>query len=349
MTPPFERRLDDRNKPAKSTLARGDAKPGFSGGFYLKRSDLLLPDEPRLSVLWRAKWIIAACAVIGGIVAAGIASIPSTVYSAQATVRVSLLSAKGVPRENVLAQNDLAAQYALLATSAPVLAEATATAKEPVGHITATPVDGYNIVGITATGPSAARSARRADAVATALVTYVTTTNNAAAAAAARAVAPQLKELDAEIASTQDAVTKLRSQLRDSSSSSSGGIQALLNSQITLLGTLVSDKADVFTSASRDAAATAPRLTLLDTPNAGTAVSNHALVYGIVSLLIVALAASEITVLAFRLRTLNQTQNRPEQSDGLHGDGHAVLPRTPNDVSSDAVTTALHPDRIAHR
>jgi len=321
------------------------SEAGRAGGnLYLKGSDFLLPDEPRLSVLWRAKWRIALCALIAAVVAAVVALLPQTQYSAQATVRISLLSAKGVPREIVLAQNDLAAQYALLATSAPVLAAAEALAGGPVGTVEATPINAYNIVGITATSSDSKTAARRADAVAQALVTYVKTSDAEAAAAAAKVIEPQLKQLDEQIEDAQDAVTKLQSQLSKSNNGGSGTLQALLNSQLSLLGTLVANRSNIFTSATRDAAAAAPQLTLLDRPTEGEPEPKHALVYALVAFLLTALATGEISVLLFRLRTLSQTgqglrgersrgsstgaQRRPDENDRqtslvFDGSGHS--------------------------
>lgn len=276
----------------------------------------------RLSVLWRVKWIIAISAVVGGFLAAGLAALPATRYTAEATIRVSLLSIKGVPRENVLAQNDLAAQYALLATSAPVLAAAANIAKEPVFTVTATPVDGYNIVGITASATDPTRAARRATAVAEALVTYVKAGDTAAAEGAAKAVAPQLEELNRQITDTQQAIEQLRGQIRVAKPESVTPLQALLNSQLSLLGTLISNKASIFTAATRDSAAASPQLTLLDTPERGDQESNHALVYGLVAFLVVALAVGEFAVLAHRLRNLNRGSVATAQdgaTSGRHG------------------------------
>lgn len=298
------------------------------GKLYLKRSDLLLPDEPRLSILWRTKWTIAISAVLAGVCAGLVATIPQTQYSAEATIRVSLLSARGVPREIVLAQNELAAQYTLLATSRPVLAAAEQLAGGPVGTVQATPINGYNIIGITTTAPSAKIAADRADAVAHALVTYVKTADEAAATSANKAVAPQLEQLDAQIKTAQSSVDKLQSQLARSGkeATNSGALQALLTSQLSLLGTLVANRTNVFTSASRDAAAAAPQLTLLNIPEQGEAKPKHELVYGLVALLITALAAAEVSVLTFRLRLLNQTTTGPRPG------GQRIPDETPDAV-----------------
>lgn len=293
---------------------RSDARSPVANKFYIKGSDLLLPDEPRLSVLWRAKWTIAACAVLAAVLAAAVASLPQTQYSAQATIRVSLPSTKGVPRELVLAQNDLAAQYALLASTQPVLEAAAKKVNGQVGTITATPVNGYNIVGITAVASSPAAAAKRASAVAESLVTYVADTQAAGLRAANETVAPQLQQLDTQIRTVQASVERLQNKLEGTSAkdAASGAQQALLSSQLSLLGTLVANRTN-FTAATRDAAAAAPRLTLLDVPASGTEEPKNQLVYGLVALLVGALGAAEITVLAYRLRTLSQTSSGPRR------------------------------------
>lgn len=291
------------------------ASPAQSG-VYLRGSELLPPDEPRLSVLWRAKIRIFLCAGFAAVVAATIGVLPQTEYTAQATIRVSLLSAKGVPREVVLAQNDLAAQYALLATTTPILDAAEALAGEPVGEVEASPVNSYNIVGITATSPTSEGAARHANAVAEALVTYVRTSDARAAAAAAKVIEPQLQQLDKQIADTKANVANLQRRIPTATVARAESLRGILASQLSLLGTLVANRANVFTSATRDSAAATPQLSLLDQPVHGTAEPNRAPIYALVAFLVTALAAAEITVLLYRLRVLNQAGAARHASTG---------------------------------
>ncbi|GAA3301758.1 hypothetical protein GCM10020218_096070 [Dactylosporangium vinaceum] len=271
-------------------------------------------------MIWRAKSFIAAFAVVAGVAAALIAAVPATTYTAQSTIRVSLLSVKGVPREAVLAQNDLAAQYALLATTAPVLDHAAQSLGQSIGKIEATPLNGYNIVGITATAGSARLAAQRAEAVARALIFFVRNSETEAYTYANNAVAPQLKQLDEQIGAAQDTVEKLQSRLNSTDPEKSGGLQAQLSSQMALLGTLVSNRTNYFTAATRDAAAASPQLTLLNVPQQGTAKPKNALLYGLVAALVAALGAAEIAVLSFRLRTL---QVAPRKHRKVRGAGPA--------------------------
>ena len=261
-------------------------------------------DEPRSLVIWRAKWRIVACALVAGGAAGAVTTLPPTTYSAQSTIRVSLLSVKGVPREAVLAQNDLAAQYAMLAASAPVLARAEATLGRSVGPVEVTPVNGYNIVGVTARAGDAHLAAQRAEAVARALIFYVRGSETSAAATANKTIEPQLKQLDAQITAAQRAVGILQKRMGQTDPEQSGGLQTQLSSQMALLGSLLSNRTSYFTAATRDAAAAAPQLTLLDLPPRGRADPRYTLVYGLVAALIAGLGTAEIVVLSRRIRAL---------------------------------------------
>jgi capsular polysaccharide biosynthesis protein len=142
------------------------------------QSDATEFSSTRLTTFWDAKFAIVGLAIVAAVIVFGVASVQPAQYRATATVRVALPDSRNAPREAVLAANDLAAQYAQLASSQPVLLAAAATLPENQrsglsGSISASPIDNYNIIGITASDSDANAAALRASAVAKSLVTYI--------------------------------------------------------------------------------------------------------------------------------------------------------------------------------
>lgn len=91
-------------------------------------------------------------------------------YSSSALVRVNVVAPQGLSQPAVIAENEVAAQYALLGHTAPVLLPAaTALGVDPGELSSATSVgtaSGRNLIDIQAKAPTAAEAVRRANAVA---------------------------------------------------------------------------------------------------------------------------------------------------------------------------------------
>jgi hypothetical protein len=141
------------------------------------------------------------------------------VYRSSADVRVSVPQTTALTNLTISAANDLAAQYAQLAGSAPVVvgAEARLFGADQLlapGDISASTVASQNLIRITAAGDTPGRAQRRADAAAKAFLDYVNSLNSSQITRYATIVSKTLRPTNVQIADTQRAVHTTRGSAR---------------------------------------------------------------------------------------------------------------------------------------
>lgn len=106
--------------------------------------------------------------------------LPAT-YSSDGLIRVALASQQGIQDPVVTAANDIASQYAQLASSQPVTiltaAKLGVTPRSLDGKINGSTLSAQNLVQVTATGDSSSVAVARAGAATTSLQQYVTKLN----------------------------------------------------------------------------------------------------------------------------------------------------------------------------
>jgi uncharacterized protein involved in exopolysaccharide biosynthesis len=195
-------------------------------------------ESDRWVAVWRSKWwILLAAVAVAAAVAAVSLLLPAT-YEAAATVRVVAQSQAGLPpSEAATASNDLAGQYAQLATSSPIVDDAARSLRIPQSKlgpgVSAGTVAAQNLIRIGVQAPTGRAARERANAVATAFVRRVRLLNSAQARDYAALVRNRLGPLDAEIATARSAVDRAtllaqRGQLSGQLALSAAGAQPLV-------------------------------------------------------------------------------------------------------------------------
>jgi hypothetical protein len=180
-------------------------------------------------------------------------------YQSSATVRVSVQATSGISDPAVTAANDLASQFAQLASSAPVL-KAAATrlgvaASTLEGTVTAGTIAAQNLVRISVTGSSPTQAQERATAVAKGFVKYIDRIDSRQVGTYERAVTTKLAPLAREIAAARKRLLL------------STNVEAQRNATVLLSG-LLSQQQTVLSSVAQAAAAAQPSLQLV-APGAG--------------------------------------------------------------------------------
>jgi capsular polysaccharide biosynthesis protein len=265
----------------------------------------------RIGALWTAKWWIAGATVVAVLLTLLVSVFVPKVYSSDAQVSLDASPAVGTTAQDLAsAANSLAAQYAQLVTSAPVLtpaAAATGIGMESLrSHTSAGTLASQNVIRVTVQAGSRRQAEREAGAVATALVSFVNTQGAAQAKSYSSAIAVQLGPLDQQITTAQAAVTSAVQQIGRAAAAASqpsvSAASALLNSAQSLLSTLVDRRAALAAQASLQSASLAPIAAVLGQPSsAGQVAPRPALYAGITGLLVLVLAA-QTAIVATRRR-----------------------------------------------
>jgi hypothetical protein len=157
------------------------------------------------------RWWSLIVAVIAAVVVAGAVYVVSkrlpATYQASGTFRVTVPNQIGINDSVVTAANDLASQYAQLATAQPVQAATAATLGVPPstlnGKITASTVAAQNVVQVNASGPNASVATARAQAATQALATYIQSINSHESRNYGRLVSRGLGPINAQIGQVQ--------------------------------------------------------------------------------------------------------------------------------------------------
>lgn len=269
-------------------------------------------------IIWKQKFWILLFAILVGVGTYYGARIPSPSYGSSAVVEVTLQTS-GAQNETLLAANQLAAQYAQLATTSAVLEAAARSIKVSPGDlansVSASTVSQLNLVKVSATGSSPSQSQVRANAAARALTASILGGNAQKAAAFMRKAAgpltgagKQIAKLDADIARTTRALataTTVNGRLR--AQSVLAGLQATLTA-------LTSQQSGAMSSLAVDAALGQPAVSVVSRAGPGSRTRPSPLIYALIGGLAGAIVVSQIFVLADSLRRAQRAISSREHS-----------------------------------
>ncbi len=250
------------------------------------------PSAQRSTIIWQRKFDILVVALPLAVALAVAATYLPPKYSASATVRVSASSpSPGVsPRDVVQASNDLASQYVHLVDVPQVIskarvAEGLADAKFSVNAST---VAAQNLISISVQSDNAAQAAAASRAVASAFVTYVQSTSDDQARKANAQLQTFASGLSQQVEAAQKDVAAAAAAPQGSSAAEG------LDQRLQLLSTLQARQLD----AQQQLAATGSGVAQFEvvSSSGATKISPRPVLYGAVSLVVIALIMAEVVV-----------------------------------------------------
>ncbi len=219
----------------------------------------------------------------------GISSHLHATYQSSATFRVVVPNVTGINDGVVTAANDLASQYAQLATAAPVtLAAASKLGVSPRslnGRVSAGTANATNVVQVVVTGSSAGAASAGATAVMNSLVAYIAQVDGAGATTYTANVQRYLTPVN-------DAIGTVGARMLHDSRPVERSVDA------TLLASLVSQREQTLASQAKDAAAGQPTLQPVSPGGAATRVSPRPGLYAAIALVVALLICARIVYLA---------------------------------------------------
>jgi hypothetical protein len=217
--------------------------------------------------------LLAALAVAGAVYL--ISNRVAARYQSSATVRVSVQATTGISDPAVTAANDLASQFAQLASSAPVLAAAARSLHAPTssleGTVTSGTIAAQNLVRISATGSSPVQAQERSSSVARSFVKYIDHIDAQQVGTYEHAVTSKLVPLAREIAAARKRLL-------------SANVEVQRNATVLLSG-LLSQQQTVLSSVAQASAAAQPNLQLVSPGSAGAKISPKPSLYAGIGLL----------------------------------------------------------------
>jgi capsular polysaccharide biosynthesis protein len=264
-------------------------------------------DVSAAGVIWRRSiWIVLFAAVVAGAAFYGARLFPST-FSSSATVQVSLQQSTGVPNETLIAANQLAAQYAQLATSNTVLDAAAAdlhvSTSSLAGAVSASPVGQVNLISVSSTGATPSESQKRADAVARALTANLIATNRRRSSNFMRQATAPTVGADRQIARLQAAIAKGTKALAGPMSVDvRSSALAVISGQQQTLATLSSQRSQVLSRLAEEAALGRPTIVVVKAAGPGGRTQPKPLVYGVVGGIAGFIVAAQLFILAAQRR-----------------------------------------------
>jgi capsular polysaccharide biosynthesis protein len=249
--------------------------------------------EPSLGrMLFAGIACLVVSAVIGGIAYGVGKQLPAT-YQSSGQIRIALASQGGISDPVVTAANDIATQYAQLASSVPVATLAAKSLGVPVrqiqGKITGGTVGAQNLVQVTASASSAADATNRARAASEALQAYVTRLNAQASVQYTARVQRSLGVIDQEITTLTD---RIRTDSATQQSTDTALIESLNGQRDQLFGQVV-----------RDAASNQPTLQVVTPASSASQTSPKPKLYALVALVVALIISGRVAyVLGRRAR-----------------------------------------------
>lgn len=264
-------------------------------------------DVSAAGVIWRRlPWIVMFAALVAAAAFYGARLFPST-YSSSATVQVSLQQSAGVPNETLIAANQLAAQYAQLATSNVVLNAAAADlhvqASSLDGAVSASPVGQVNLISVSSTGATPSESRKRADAVAKAFTANLIATNRRRSATFMRQATAPTVAANRQIAKIQAAIAEsTRALAGPMTVNARSSTLAILSGQQQTLASLLSQRSQVLSRLAEEAALGRPTITVIKAAGPGGRTQPKPLVYAIVGGVAGFIVAAQLFILAAQRR-----------------------------------------------
>jgi capsular polysaccharide biosynthesis protein len=266
------------------------------------RSHRRRSDTDRLEVLWRAKYVIVAAAVIMATLVYMASSAARPVYSSSASLSVTAASTPGGSAQDVaLASNDLAAQDAQLVTADGVLTSAAKSLGVPPSvlsaGVTAGTLNAQNVIQITVQAPTPSQAQRRANGIALALRSFLLTRARTSSSALQSSVAAQAAPLDQQIAALRQAI--------DTVSAAAPGSLALaeVQSEEGQLTQLMASRASLTVSAALAIASQQPNIVVFQAAGPGTKISPRPTFYASLAALATLFIAGQLAIVAARRKT----------------------------------------------
>lgn len=261
----------------RTTLLASRKIPRTDQGFEGEDLSLAKSLPAASDVRWWALGValIVLCALMVAALVYVVSDTVSARYQSSAVVRVSVQATGGISDPSVTAANDLASQFAQLASATPVL-EAAETTLGPSGGklsgaVSAGTIAAQNLVRISVTGPSPSSAQARTTALAKAFVAYVSRLDASQAAKYSRAVTSKLRPLDREIAEARKSLLSPNPEVQRNAT--------------VLLSTLVSQQQTILGSVAQNAAAAQPSVQLVSPGGSASKVSPKPSLYAAVGFL----------------------------------------------------------------
>jgi capsular polysaccharide biosynthesis protein len=260
----------------------------------------------RATVLWRGKWWILVLALAAGIATYSVSRyVVSPTYSSSADVVVTAHTVTGGLSDAITASNDLANQYAQVAASPTVLANAASELPDGgrglSSAISVGTVGDQNLVRVTSLAGSPSLSQRRANAVANAFVVHINAINAQEAADLRSSVERQLQSSQQAIAKAEAGVAKATRNAIKASRKRSAVLNSVLAAKQTLLASLVTQRQAIISDLAGASVQAQPSVRISAAAGTGTQTQPKPVLYAAVAAIAMALAVGQILILV-RLR-----------------------------------------------
>ena len=270
-------------------------------------------------VIWRRKFWIAFFAILIGIGTYYGTRLPSPSYGSSAVIQVTMQQTSGAPNETLLAANELAAQYAQLATTSAVLEAASKTIDESAGDlghsVSAGTVSQLNLVKVSATGSSPSQSQLRANAAAAALTAAILRSNASKADAFMRKATGPLAGSSKQIDDLEAAIARSTTDLANATTVGERvKAQTVLMGQQATLTALTSQRTSTLNALAVDAALAQPAVVVVSRAGPGTRTRPSPLIYALIAALVGGIVVSQLFVLADSLRRAQRADTSREHS-----------------------------------
>lgn len=256
-----------------------------------------------MTVVWRRKGTILGVVVAVAAATFGISNLLPATYEATATVRVAAQSGS-TSQQAVLASNDLASQYAQLASSAPVLRSSEVVLGLPAGALdgvaTGATVGEQNLIDVTVTASDARQAGIRADTVARTLVTQLERANREQARTYVQRVNSQLAPLDRRIRLARAEIETLSRQVAAGGTVASAAATIIAARQSDLSS--LEGRRDSVVSNVAQVSAVQPTLSLWSDAGSGYRTEPKPVLYTIVVSIVAALVMAQLVVVIANLR-----------------------------------------------
>lgn len=263
-----------------------------------KRRAVDVPSS-QIDVIWAKKWWIAGGAILIATLTTALSLLIPATYASSALVQVSLPPSTGVPRETILAANELAAQYAQLADSSAVIVRVAQALGVPVatlsGKVTASTVNQLNLIRVSGRGGSAALAHARAAAAARAFATVIQRENAVRSNRYSALVASKLATFDHQIAQAEQLINGSSAAAARTAGTAA---RATLATQRALLVTLFSEKQRLLGNAAENVTLSRPTIEIVDAASGASRTQPRPLLYGLAALAAAALVISQLFVLS---------------------------------------------------
>jgi hypothetical protein len=290
---------DETNAILGTNVTTRETAPADSS-FEPRPRTLAVPSIGGANVRW---WMprIVGLIVIAALVAEAVYVVSDQVaarYQSSAIVRVSVQATSGISDPAVTAANDLASQFAQLASTAPVVDAAAAhlgNRETGLGSsVTAGTIAAQNLIRISVTGSSPAQAQKRTTTVAEAFVAYVNRIETRQATHYANAVTSKLGPLEREIATARQKLSSTNAEVQRNAT--------------VLLSALVGQERTVLNSVAQSSAAAQPDLQIVAPGGTATKVSPKPTLYAAVGFLATLLLLGRLLyIIGVRRRSPRET------------------------------------------